>query len=228
MIIVIIGLFVIFLMICLIFRDSYMLRDLKNYFIKKTRPRSRTAITLRNSQPTEPYQFADSEPKNFSQPRNGKMNQYDFNLPALPHHTSTYFSSSAFLANKIIKKTTPIMQPLADSSIVEHHRFYHEAHNQKQKIDSQKQKSKQPSNQDIYKSAQQFHDKKLNSSFSQISSSAENPYVLPSIVAKKETAQAAIVPTVSSTSEGGDKTSGFKVPTPPPSAKKFNFTKPSS
>lgn len=228
MIIIISGTLIILFLLILIFRDSYILRDLKLYITKKTKPPSRSPINLRRSQRTDPYEASFSDPKDFSQPRNGKMTQYDFSLPSLPHHSSTYYSSCAFLVNNKVKKPIPSQQLLSDSSIVEHHRFYHD-NNKNQNLKIQKQKSsKLPSNQDIYKSATQFHENKSSTSFQQIYSSAENPYVLPAIVKKKEKVEEK----PSSTTISATSSSKFSLPPPPPQSSggssttkfPFNFT----
>lgn len=231
MIIIISGTLIILFLLILIFRDSYILRDLKLYITKKTKPPSRSPINLRKSQRTDPYEASFSDPKDFSQPRDGKMTQYDFSLPSLPHHSSTYYSSCAFLVNNNVKRPFPSQQLLSDSSIVDHHRFYHN-NNKSQNLKIQKQKcSKLPSNQDIYKSATQFHENRSSTSFQQIYSSAENPYVLPAIVKKKEKVEEKLSSS-SSTTISATSSSGFNLPLPPPqstgqstgnTAPKFSF-----
>lgn len=222
MFIIIIGVILILILLVLIFRDSFALRDLKLGFQKRIKPPSRQPINLRKSPEKYLYESNENGILNFSQPRDGRLTQYDFNLPLLPHRTSTYYNSVAFSSDKRLIKNklglSPSNESLEDSSFVKHRRAYYENNlkQQQQNIRNQKQ-SKYLSNQDVYKSASKFHENRLSTSFHQIYSSAENPYVLPSIVKKKVKVEEK--PVVSAPTTSSANSSLFNLPPPPPSSK---------
>lgn len=228
MIFIIFATLFILTVLVLVFRDSKIIRDLKAEYVRKTKPPNREPVNIKKSQLTTPYEFIYADPRNFSQPRDGKLDQYDFSLPTLPHRPSMYYSSNAFIANKRIIPTEPIDQPLADGSIVGNRRFYRQSR-QKQNLSKQKKESaKHPSNQAIYDSSSRFYNNVFPTSYDQILSSAENPHVLPAVVKEKKVpVKPPTITTSSNSSANISRTSsGLSLPPPPSSISSgsaFNF-----